>query len=542
MFQSAQPGQHGLDLVRGQFVFLQQPAAFRRQFRRFCAQLGVLALEPLELAQQLIELEFEFLQIGLAHDHGNGGKRRATIGPARQAVQLAPGLATMSAIVPVHKSGTMVKVADYVRRRRRLMQQLGKGSIAIVPSAQEIIRSRDTHFRFRQDSDFGYLTGFPEPNAVLVLIPGRPQGETVLFCNERDPLAETWHGRRYGPERAAAAFQFDDAFPIDDIDEILPGLMEGRDRIHYALGQNPDFDNTVMGWLNALRAQVRKGVHPPGEIIDLRHQLHDMRLFKDAAELKQMRAAAHAAAQGHIRAMRAAKPGVNEAQIAAELSYEFARHGAHHCAYNSIVAGGDNACILHYVENNMALKDGDLLLVDAGAEYEWYASDITRTFPVNGKFSALQRRCYEWVLKAQQAAIEQVKPGNTWNQIHDAAVRTLTQGLIDLGVLKGKLSDLLDGEAYKPYYMHKTGHWLGLDVHDVGDYQIDGQPRVLEPGMVLTVEPGLYFAPGTKGLAKKFHGIGIRIEDDVLVTKTGFEVLTTGVPKDPDEIEALMAA
>ncbi len=448
----------------------------------------------------------------------------------------------MSNIVPAHKSGTMVKVADYVRRRRRLMQQLGKGSIAIVPSAQEIVRSRDTHFRFRQDSDFAYLTGFPEPNAVLVLIPGRPQGETVLFCNERDPLAETWHGRRYGPERAAAAFQFDDAFPIDDIDEILPGLMEGRDRIHYALGHNPDFDNTVMGWLNALRAQVRKGVHPPGEIIDLRHQLHDMRLFKDAAEIKQMRAAAHAAAQGHIRAMRAAKAGVNEAQIAAELAYEFARHGGHHCAYNSIVAGGDNACILHYVENNMALKDGDLLLVDAGAEYEWYASDITRTFPVSGKFSALQRRCYDWVLKAQHAAIEQVKPGNTWNQIHDAAVRTLTQGLIDLGVLKGKLSDLLDGEAYKPYYMHKTGHWLGLDVHDVGDYQIDGQPRVLEPGMVLTVEPGLYFAPGTKGLAKKFHGIGIRIEDDVLVTKTGFEVLTTGVPKDPDEIEALMAA
>ena len=368
-------------------------------------------------------------------------------------------------------------------------------------------------------------------DALAALSPGK----TVQTAHEPD-------GRRYGPERAAAAFQFDDAFPIDDIDEILPGLMEGRDRIHYALGHNPDFDNTVMGWLNALRAQVRKGVHPPGEIIDLRHQLHDMRLFKDAAEIKQMRAAAHAAAQGHIRAMRAAKAGVNEAQIAAELAYEFARHGGHHCAYNSIVAGGDNACILHYVENNMALKDGDLLLVDAGAEYEWYASDITRTFPVSGKFSALQRRCYDWVLKAQHAAIEQVKPGNTWNQIHDAAVRTLTQGLIDLGVLKGKLSDLLDGEAYKPYYMHKTGHWLGLDVHDVGDYQIDGQPRVLEPGMVLTVEPGLYFAPGTKGLAKKFHGIGIRIEDDVLVTKTGFEVLTTGVPKDPDEIEALMAA
>ena len=435
----------------------------------------------------------------------------------------------------------MVKVADYVRRRRRLMQLLGKGGIAILPSAQEVIRSRDTHFRFRQDSDFAYLSGFPEPNAVLVLIPGRAHGETVLFCNERDPLAETWHGRRYGPERAAEAFRFDDAFPIDDIDEILPGLMEGRDRIHYALGHNPEFDNTVMGWLNALRAQARKGVHPPGEIIDVRHQLHDMRLFKDSAEIKQMKAAAHAAALGHIRAMRFVKPGRNEAQVESEVLHEFARHGARHTAYNSIVAGGENGCILHYVENDAELKNGDLLLLDAGAEYEWYASDITRTFPINGKFSAIQRRCYDWVLKAQRAGIEQIKPGATWNLIHEAAVKVLTAGLVDLGMLKGKLSDLIATEAYKPYYMHKTGHWLGLDVHDVGDYQIDGQPRVLEPGMVLTVEPGLYFAPGSKGLAKKFQGIGIRIEDDVLVTKTGYEVLSAGAPKDPDEIEALMA-
>ena len=435
----------------------------------------------------------------------------------------------------------MLKTKDFQRRRRRLMSQLGKGCIAIVPSAKEVVRSRDTHYLFRQDSDFAYLTGFPEPNAVLVLIPGREQGEQVLFCQDRDPTAETWHGRRYGPARAATEFGFDDAFPIDDIDEILPHLMEGRERIHYAMGQNHEFDNHVMAWINTLRAQVKKGVHAPGEIIDLRHALHDMRLFKEAAEIKLMKQAAHAAAEGHKRAMRTTKPGMTEGQVENELLHEFGKHGARYAAYNSIVAGGENACILHYVENNMALKDGELLLIDAGAEYQWYASDITRTFPINGKFTPLQRKVYDWVLKAQLAAIEQIKPGNTWNKIHDTAVKVLTQGLVDLGVLKGKVSELVEAEAYKPYYMHKTGHWLGLDVHDVGDYQIDNQPRVLEPGMVMTVEPGLYFAPGTKGLPKKFWGIGIRIEDDVLVTKSGHEVLTHGVPKDADEIETLMA-
>lgn len=436
----------------------------------------------------------------------------------------------------------MLKISDFARRRKRLMQQLGKGSIAIIPSAKEVVRSRDTHYLFRQDSDFAYLTGFPEPNAVLVLIPGRAQGETVLFCQDRDIAAETWHGRRYGPARAVTSFAIDDAFPIDDIDEILPHLMEGRECIHYAMGQNHEFDNQVMAWMNTLRAQVKKGLHAPGEIIDLRHALHDMRLFKEAAEIKLMKKAAHAAAEGHKRAMRSCKPGLLECEIENEVLHEFGKHGARYAAYNSIVAGGENACILHYVENNMPLKSGELLLIDAGAEYQWYASDITRTFPVNGQFSALQRKAYDWVLKAQLAAIEQIKPGNTWNKIHDTAVKVLTQGLVDLGVLKGKVSELVEAEAYKPFYMHKTGHWIGLDVHDVGDYQIDYQPRVLESGMVMTVEPGLYFAPGTKGLAKKFWGIGIRIEDDVLVTKTGHEVLTAGVPKLADEIEALMRA
>ncbi len=435
----------------------------------------------------------------------------------------------------------MLTVKDYQKRRRRLMQDLGRGAIAVIPSAQEQIRSRDTHFLFRQDSDFAYLTGFPEPNAVLVLIPGRAQGETVLFCQERDVLAETWNGRRFGQSGAITTFAVDDAFPIDDIDEILPGLMEGRERVYYTMGSRPDFDQRIMAWLNVLRAQARRGVHTPGEIADLRYALHEMRLFKDAAEIKLIKQAAHAAGNGHVRAMQTARMGVSELEIEAEIAREFARHGARFCAYNSIVAGGENACILHYVENADVLKDGDLLLIDAGAEYQWYASDITRTFPVNGHFSPAQREAYKWVLKAQSAAINEVKPGNTWNKIHDAAVRVLTHGLIEMGILKGRLHDLIEKEAYKPFYMHKTGHWLGLDVHDVGDYQIDNQPRVLEPGMVLTVEPGLYFAPHTKGLAKKWWGMGIRIEDDVLVTKNGHEVLTTLAPKDPDEIEALMA-
>lgn len=435
----------------------------------------------------------------------------------------------------------MLSPKDYLKRRRRLMQLIGKGAIAIIPSAQEQIRSRDTHYLFRQDSDFAYLTGFPEPNAVLVLIPGRSHGEAVLFCNERDITAETWHGRRFGPAGAIQHFEVDDAFPISDIDEILPGLMEGRERIFYALGNNTEFDHKVMGWLNVLRAQYKKGVHPPGEIVDLRLHLHEMRLFKEAAEIRLMKQSAYAAASAHVRAMQLTHPGVSEAELEADIAREFARHGARFPAYNSIVAGGENACILHYVENDQLLRDGDLVLVDAGAEYAWYASDITRTFPVNGVYSPVQRAAYMCVLKAQLAAIAEVRPGNTWNRIHDTAVKVLTQGLVELGILKGRINELLEKMAYKPFYMHKTGHWLGLDVHDVGDYQIDGMPRVLEPGMVLTVEPGLYFSPGTKGLAKKWWGIGIRIEDDVLVTKTGHEVLSHGVPKDPDEIEALMA-
>ena len=434
----------------------------------------------------------------------------------------------------------MISRAEFARRRRELMDLMGNNSIAILPSAKEVVRSRDTDFLFRQDSDFHYLTGFPEPDAVLVLLPGREHGEYVMFCREKDLKMETWHGRREGQAGAKKNYGCNDAFPIDDIDEILPGLMEGRDRIYYEFGNHTDFDNSIMGWVNTLRGQVKKGAHPPGELIDLSHILHDMRLIKSKAEIKVMQKAAEISANAHIAAMERCQPGLNELQIEGELKYSFANQGARTEAYNSIVAGGENACILHYVENNCELKDGDLLLIDAGCELEGYASDISRTFPINGKFSNEQKQAYEWVLKANKEAIKSAKPGKPWSAPHDTAVKILTKGLVEMGILEGNVNQLVEQEAYKPFYMHKTGHWIGLDVHDVGDYLQDKDPRELAEGMVLTVEPGLYFAPKTKGLDKKWWGIGIRIEDDVLITKKSNKILTKTVPKEVAEIEALM--
>ncbi len=435
----------------------------------------------------------------------------------------------------------MISKQEFARRRHNLMQTMEEGSIAIVASSQELVRSRDTHFMFRQDSDFHYLCGFPEPNAVLVLIPGREHGEFVLFCNEKDPEQETWHGRRCGPEAAVEKYGADDAFPIDDIDEILPGLVEGRHRIYYEMGKNKELDGQIMGWVNKIRAQVKKGAQPPGEFIDLRHALHDMRLFKSAAEMKLMRKSAEIAVDAHIRAMKVCQPGMTELEIEAELHHEFTRQGARFPAYSSIVAGGENACILHYTENESRLKNGDMLLIDAGAEYQGYASDITRTFPINGKFTGAQKDLYNLVLQAQLAAIETVKPGNHWMQPHETAVDVLTEGMLELGILKGDKQQLIEDEAYKKYYMHKTGHWIGLDVHDVGDYTIDGEPRVLEPGMVLTVEPAIYIPSDAEEVDKKYRGIGIRIEDDIAVTNDGHEVLTAGVGKTVEEIETIMA-
>ncbi len=434
----------------------------------------------------------------------------------------------------------MLPKTEFSRRRKQLMRMMGKGSIAIIPTAPHLIRNRDVEYPFRPDSDFYYLSGFPEPEAVLVLVPGRKHGEFILFVRDRDPDMETWHGRRAGPEGACELYGADDAFPINDIDDILPGLLEGRDRVYYTMGVQHEFDAQLMGWVTRIREASRSGQRAPNEFISLEHLVHDMRLYKSAVEIKTMRKAAKIAAQAHRRAMRACAPGKYEYEIESEYIHEFRRHAAEH-AYSPIVGGGENGCILHYTENNARLNAGDLLLIDAGAEYECYASDITRTFPVSGKFSKPQRDLYEIVLHAQLAAIEQVRPGNHWNDPHDAAVKVLTKGLIDLGILKGTVAKAIKSEAYRKFYMHRTGHWLGMDVHDVGDYKVGGEWRVLEPGMVMTVEPGLYIAPGTRGVAKKWWGIGIRIEDDVVVTRDGYEVLSQGVPKTVEGIEAFMA-
>jgi Xaa-Pro aminopeptidase len=434
-----------------------------------------------------------------------------------------------------------IGMREFARRRRELMALMGKGSIAIVPAARQVVRNRDSNFPFRQDSDFHYLCGFGEPDAVLVLAPGRRHGEYLLFCREHDRERENWDGLRAGPEGACEIYGADDAFPIGDLDDILPGLIEGRERLYYAMGKQPDFDRQLMGWINKIRAKARTGAHPPGEFLDLDHFLHELRLFKSADELRVMQRAATISTAAHVRAMRACRPGMFEYELEAELLHEFMRSGARSPAYSSIVGGGANGCIMHYVANGAPLREGDLVLIDAGCEYEHYAADVTRTFPVSGRFSAPQRALYEIVLEAQCAAIREVKPGQLWNQPHDVTVRVITEGLRDLGLLDGEARELIELEAYRAFYMHRAGHWLGLDVHDVGDYKVAGEWRVLEPGMVLTIEPGVYIAPDNHAVAKKWRGIGIRIEDDVVVTKNARQVLSADAPKTVEDIEALMA-
>jgi len=421
------------------------------------------------------------------------------------------------------------------------MRMIGNDAIAIVPASTVKIRNRDVEFDYRQDSDFMYLTGFIEPEAVAVLVPGRSQAQFILFCRERDMKMETWNGRRAGQQGAIDEYGADDAFPIGDIDEILPGILEQRARVFYTMGVNAEFDHRVIGWVNQIREKGRGGSHTPHEFIALEHLLHELRLFKSGVEISNMKKAAKAAIAGHKRAMQACKPGLYEYQVEAELLYEFNKAGCD-TAYPSIVGGGENGCILHYTDNKDELNDGDLLLIDAGAEYQGYASDITRTFPVNGEFSQPQLELYNIVLDAQLAAIEAVQPGNHWNDPHIAAVKVLTKGLVKLGILKGRPAQLIKDGEYRRFYMHRTGHWLGLDVHDVGDYKIEEQWRMFEPGMVLTVEPGIYIPAKSKGVPKRYWDIGIRIEDDVRVTRNGHEVLTQALVKEPHEIEALMAS
>jgi len=430
---------------------------------------------------------------------------------------------------------------EFKSRRKRLMDMIGSDSIAILPTASITVRNRDVEFPFRPDSDFFYLTGYPEPEAVLVLIPDRKEGESILFCRERDEKMETWHGRRSGLDGAVNVYSVDDAFPIEDMDDILPGLIEGHERIFYNMGSDQNFDQRVLGWINQIRGKVRTGAIAPDEFISLNHFLHEMRLYKSSYEIKLMRQAAKISAKGHMRAMKNCKPGMYEYQLEGELISEFIKNGARYTAYPPIVGSGQNACILHYTNNSDKMIDGDLLLIDSGAEYQCYASDITRTFPINGKFSSAQRDIYNLVLSAQAAALNEIKPGKHWNDPHDAAVRVLTEGMVNLGILKGSPEELIKNKDYTKYYMHRTGHWLGMDVHDVGDYKLDGEWRMLEAGMVMTVEPGLYLPANSQGLSECWQNIGIRIEDDVLVTKDGYDILSKDTPKTIDEIEELMA-
>ena len=439
------------------------------------------------------------------------------------------------------KALTGIDGKEFARRRRQLMRMAGDDAILVLPAALERIRSRDTHYPYRQDSDLWYLSGFPEPEAVLVLVPGRAHGEAILFCRERDPEREGWDGPRSGPEGAVDRFGFDDAYPIEDLDEILPGLLEGRSRVYYHFGRDTEFDLKLIGWLNRVRAQVRAGAQPPHEFLELGHLLDELRLFKSPAELKLMQRAAVISVLAHQAAMRMARPGVREYELQAEVERVFRMHEAVP-AYGSIVGAGANACVLHYIANNAQSKDGDLVLLDAGAEYRSYAADITRTFPVGGRFSREQRALHDLVDAAQAAALAQARPGVAYESGHAAAVRTLTEGLLRLGLLKGTLEKNLASGEYRRYYRHKTGHWLGLDVHDVGDYRIDGESRLLEPGMVFTIEPGLYIPPDDTSVPAKWRGIGIRTEDDVLVTRDGHRVLTAKLARSADEIEALMAA
>jgi Xaa-Pro aminopeptidase len=437
---------------------------------------------------------------------------------------------------------TTIRPAEYRRRRQALMAMMTPGSIAVVPAASVRLRNRDTEYLFRQDSDFYYLTGFAEPDALLVLSPGREHGEVILFCRDHDARAERFDGERLGPERAAEALGMDDAFPTADVDDILPGMLEGRERIYMTLGGYPELDNKVLHWVNAIRAREAGGAIPPGEFVALKHLLHELRLFKSAAEVRIMREAARITCGAHRRAMAACRPGLTELALEAELMHEFLSNGARAPAYPCIIGSGANACIMHYTDNGAVMRDGDLVLIDAGCEYAHYAADVTRTFPVNGRFSAAQQALYEVVLEANRAAIDACRPGVAFHHPHDVAVRVMVEGLISLRLLAGDPDALIESGQHRTFCPHNTSHWLGSDVHDVGDYRVGGASRLLEPGMVLTIEPGIYLPPGeaTAHLPRRWRGLGVRIEDDVLITRDGHEVLTAEAPKSVADVQRVM--
>ena len=434
----------------------------------------------------------------------------------------------------------MIKQKEFAKRRLQLMEIAGDDSVIILRAAAQKIRNNDVGYPYRQNSDFLYLSGFSEPEAMMVLLPEGKGGQSILFCRERDPHREMWDGLMTGTEGAVEQFGFDEAFPISEMEKRLPRLLRGCERIYYDLGRDSDFDQLLIGWMNEFRAKTRKKFLAPDEIIALDHSLHEMRLFKSRTEITVMRKSARIAATAHQRAMQVCKPGMNEAEIHAELLQIFTRNQCE-ASYIPIVGGGANACVLHYISNRDLLNDGDLLLIDAGAEYDGYASDITRTFPVNGKFSGPQKDLYQVVLAAQLKAIEETCAGNPWEHVHETAVRVATEGMLELGILKGSLEEALEEEYFKDYYVHNTGHWLGLDVHDVGEYEIDGHSRVLEPGMVLTVEPGIYIPKSATAVDEIWRGMGIRIEDNVVVTRGEADILTSDICKTIEDIEAMMA-
>jgi len=435
-----------------------------------------------------------------------------------------------------------MKQSEFKKRRKQLMQRIGKGNLALIGSATTHTRNRDVNYPFRQDSDFYYLTGFNEPDSLAVFIPEREQGEYILFCREFDEKKALWEGAHAGLEGATTHYAADDSFPIEDLNDILPGMLENKSKVFYPMGRDSDLDHKLLDWINHIRRQSRTGVTAPGELVSLEHIVHEMRLFKSAAELKLMRRAATVSAAAHVKAMQKCKAGLYEYQIEAEIINHFLQDGLRAVAYPSIVAAGKNACTLHYTENTAKLKNGDLLLVDAGAECDHYAADITRTYPISGHFSEAQKHLYQLVLDAQLASIEEIKPKQSMQLAHEASVNILTKGLVSLGLLKGRVATLIKNEKYKQFYMHRIGHWLGMDVHDVGDYKINQEWRLLEKGMVLTIEPGLYIPADCKTVDEQWRGIGIRIEDDVLVTAEGHEVLTSSVPKSVQDIESLMQA
>ncbi len=434
----------------------------------------------------------------------------------------------------------MKTIEHFVKRRSRFASAMRCG-VAIIPTAPEQLRNRDAHYPYRFDSYFYYLTGFKEPEAVLVIVaePEKQSDRHILFCRDKDPEREIWDGYRYGPDLAKAEFGFDECYSVTQLDDKLPEFLANKEIIYSALGHSAKWDQRIAGWLNQVRLQGRSGVTVPCGIQDYRTVLDEMRLIKDDGELRTMRRAADISVQAHCKAMQVTCPDRYEYEIEAELLYTFHRNGAQYPAYTSIVAGGANACILHYIDNNAQLKSGDLLLIDAGCELDGYASDITRTFPVNGCFSAAQKDIYQLVLAAQLSAIDQVKPGNAWDAPHLAALQVLARGFIDLGLCHGSIDAVLETEDYKRFYMHRTGHWLGMDVHDVGEYKQHGEWRKLSSGMTLTVEPGCYIRPA-ENVPQHFWNIGVRIEDDVLVTPNGNELLTAAAPKTVTEIEELM--